>query len=288
MSVKSISILVGGVVAIAALYVLGARLQLYGDLETPGPPTDVRIPEVEIQARAREQQRAAARLSATPSKQILFGDLHVHTTFSTDAFLWSLPMMMGEGAHPLGDACDYARFCSAVDFWSINDHAEATTPRKWELTKQAIRLCNDVAGDPSDPRIKRERKGLFGEPLTANLCRAPYVSRTKMRSDDAEAGQNPYLNLLQAVSSWSILHPVVTLLISFVCLIGEKQIDQSNNNTADDYRFNDLSPVRRVVGGFCKREITLFDVMHMAVGKLVFVVLRRITNPDNGFIHGID
>ena len=31
---------------------------------------------------------------------IYFGDLHVHTTFSQDAFMFSLPMLQGEGAHP--------------------------------------------------------------------------------------------------------------------------------------------------------------------------------------------
>ncbi|HAT08949.1 MAG TPA: hypothetical protein DCS39_06820, partial [Rhodobiaceae bacterium] len=78
-------------------------------------------------------------MNETPDKQILFGDLHVHTTFSTDAFLWSLPIYGGEGAHPLADACDYARHCSALDFWSITDHAEVATPRRWEQTKQSIR-----------------------------------------------------------------------------------------------------------------------------------------------------
>jgi len=86
-------------------------------------------------------------------KQVLFGDLHVHTTFSTDAFLWSLPMVQGEGAHPVADACDYARFCSALDFWSINDHAEAGTPRRWRETREAMRQCDAVAGDPANPDV---------------------------------------------------------------------------------------------------------------------------------------
>src|SRR4029453_4966828 len=80
-----------------------------------------------------------------------FGDLHVHTTFSADAFVRSLPMLQGEGAHPPADACDFARFCSALDFWSINDHAEAISPQHWRETKESIRQCNALAGDAKNP-----------------------------------------------------------------------------------------------------------------------------------------
>jgi hypothetical protein len=152
MVVRAVASLVVGAVALAALYVLGAWLHWFGTLEGPGEPTASRVPPAVIAQRARAEQRAAARLSPVPSEQILFGDLHVHTTFSTDAFLWSLPMMNGDGSHPLGDACDFARFCSALDFWSITDHAEASSPRKWEATKQAIRECNAIGG-ADDPDV---------------------------------------------------------------------------------------------------------------------------------------
>ena len=87
------------------------------------------------------------------AKQILFGDFHVHTTFSLDAFLMNLPMAGGIGSRPPSDACDFARYCSALDFWSINDHAELLTSDLWEQTVDSVRQCNDVAGDPSNPDL---------------------------------------------------------------------------------------------------------------------------------------
>ncbi|HKA29818.1 MAG TPA: DUF3604 domain-containing protein, partial [Candidatus Binatia bacterium] len=102
---------------------------------------------------AMREQPAAGGTPAPAAKQILFGDLHVHTTFSADAFVRSLPMLQGDGAHPPADACDFARFCSALDFWSINDHAEAISPQHWRETKQSIRECNALAGDPQNPDI---------------------------------------------------------------------------------------------------------------------------------------
>src|SRR4029079_10019885 len=71
-------------------------------------------------------------------------------------WVWSrrpLPFMQGEGAHPPADACDFARFCSGLDFWSIEDHAESITRQHWKQTKESIRQCNAVAGDRKNPDL---------------------------------------------------------------------------------------------------------------------------------------
>ena len=141
------------IVAVVGAYVAGAWLRLYGVHEGAGEVTKTRVPADVVEACMRAEVNAAKALTVGQPKQVLFGDLHVHTTFSTDAFLWSLPMVQGEGAHPVADACDYARFCSALDFWSINDHAEAGTPRRWRETREAIRQCNAVSGDPANPDV---------------------------------------------------------------------------------------------------------------------------------------
>jgi hypothetical protein len=129
-----------------------------GEHEGPGTIEGERLPAPLVAERERAPAAAARQLAeragvAPPATQILFGDLHVHTTFSADAFMMSLPILQGEGVSPVADACDFARYCSALDFWSITDHAESLTPRRWQETKQSIRQCNAIAGNPSDPDL---------------------------------------------------------------------------------------------------------------------------------------
>src|SRR3989449_7293858 len=111
-------------IVVVSMLIAGCR----GRHEEPGTPVRTPVPAPAVAARAVPPAEAAG-------KQILFGDLHVHTTFSADAFIRSLPMLQGEGAHPPADACDFARFCSGLDFWSITDHAESISPQHWRETR---------------------------------------------------------------------------------------------------------------------------------------------------------
>lgn len=109
------------------------------------------LPASAVDARSAAVQAGATGLGAPGDDRVLFGDLHVHTTYSTDAFMWSLPIFGGEGVHPLADACDFARYCSQLDFWAATDHAEAMTPVRWTETRQSISQCNAVSGDVQSP-----------------------------------------------------------------------------------------------------------------------------------------
>ena len=134
---------------LGALYALGG-----GILGSPGERGDVTAvtrPASDVKRTVAAVETAAAGIGVPRPKQVLFGDLHVHTTFSFDAFMLSLPTAVGEGTHPPADACDFARYCSQLDFWSINDHAEQLSPAHWDQTVESIRQCNDAAGPPENP-----------------------------------------------------------------------------------------------------------------------------------------
>lgn len=137
------------VLALAGSYYFAANEGWLGEEHSAGTPNASPVPPEILSSRIA---------GATPPAEagddlILFGDLHVHTTYSTDAFLWALPMNGGNGAHPVADACDFARFCSGIDFWAITDHAEASTPLRWTRTKEAVRQCQATAGQGPNPDL---------------------------------------------------------------------------------------------------------------------------------------
>ena len=139
-----LSVVLGLVLLVFAFWLIygGAKEEMDG-LVVPQP-----LDPSHVAARAEGQERAAPG-----ANRILFGDLHVHTTLSVDAFMWSLPLMGGEGVHPPSDACDFARFCSQLDFYALTDHAEALNPRTWEMTRESVRQCNAVAEGNDQPDV---------------------------------------------------------------------------------------------------------------------------------------
>ncbi len=150
---RGLAIAVFGGLALIGTAILALGLGWLGRHEGPGQVTDVPLPVSLLDERQANDGEASRTVGARDAKQILFGDLHVHTTFSSDAFVMSLPLVSGEGAHPPADACDFARHCAALDFWSINDHAESLTPEHWRETIESIRQCNAVATDPNNADV---------------------------------------------------------------------------------------------------------------------------------------
>jgi len=127
-------------------------------LITSGCGSDVPPGELEGAPRSSESiYKQDLRFLETQSKlfeaqesksQILFGDLHVHTTYSIDAFTLELPMMGLQGVHDSAMACDFARYCANLDFFSFNDHAESLTPDHWREQKEIVQQCNISNNDP--------------------------------------------------------------------------------------------------------------------------------------------
>ena len=122
----------------------------FGEDLTAGRPAAARLPVATVRDREARQADSARALDVFEPKQILFGDLHVHSSFSIDAFQLTLPTSGGTGLHPVAHACDFARHCASLDFWSINDHAASLSPRRWQETIDTIRRCDALAGDDPD------------------------------------------------------------------------------------------------------------------------------------------
>jgi len=152
MSRNSLIVLISvSAVAAAAGYVAGIAFDWYGELGGSGEIKALPVPASIRAGQDNTQQAAAQELGVTDGKQILFGDLHVHTTFSSDAFRMSLPMVQGDGVHPPADACDFARVCSALDFWALTDHAESLTGPRWRAEIASVQQCNAMSGDSENP-----------------------------------------------------------------------------------------------------------------------------------------
>ena len=143
-------------VTIAAL----AGCSCSGSDQPVGEVHDARVP-AEVREAARQRQRDGIERLAQKAgysafdrrKHVLFGDLHVHSTYSVDAFTVELPFMGLQGIHTPADACDFARYCANLDFFSLTDHAENFTPEHWQASKDSLRQCAAVSGHDEDPDV---------------------------------------------------------------------------------------------------------------------------------------
>jgi hypothetical protein len=138
------------IISISAMIIwLGTGM--LGNFDSAGQVEDIVVENYVLAQRQRKQFENSIAADSG-AKQILFGDLHVHTTFSYDAFIQNLPLLGGSGAHSPADACDFARYCSSLDFWGSTEHAEDLTPYHWRELRKSIKQCNAVA-DPKNPDV---------------------------------------------------------------------------------------------------------------------------------------
>src|SRR5207247_5381732 len=92
-------------IALAAAALIGFALGLvyaagrgaFGAHEGPGEIAGRARPIADLEARVRGDREAGRALGVAHPKQVLFGDLHVHTAFTFDAVLLSLPPPRGPG-----------------------------------------------------------------------------------------------------------------------------------------------------------------------------------------------
>ena len=250
---KLVLILLVAIVAFAAwIYALGSGR--FADVPHAGSPAARPIDADVVRARSAAVREAAGELGIARPKQILFGDLHVHSTFSFDAFQLSLPMVGGDGSHPVSDACDFARHCSALDFWSINDHAVAIGPRRWKETVDTIRECNAKtdAGNPDTvaylgwewtqvgwtPENHYGHKNVVLRDLDdAHITPRPISAGVPIGTPDLETlAPSPFLTGLYALSEWSRGGPELATYLQQTASLYDCPKDVPSRDLPDDCR----------------------------------------------------
>ena len=96
-----------------------------------------------------------AALAPTERTDIYWGDTHVHTRFSFDAYVTMSRSELDEEdgdpirgelvfARDVREACDFAHFCSQIDFMASTEHAENVPESLWGDIQEQLRSCNSV------------------------------------------------------------------------------------------------------------------------------------------------
>lgn len=83
----------------------------------------------------------AERTAEGEHTYVYWGDQHVHTRFSPDA--WFALNLADELKYPrdVYNACEFARFCSSLDFMVSSEHAEYQTKNNWDNIRDQVRQC---------------------------------------------------------------------------------------------------------------------------------------------------
>ena len=206
----------------AVLFAIGedwlGRREVDGEAATTARPPSV------VTGRASRQAATIANVGAEPAKQVLFGDFHVHTTFSFDAFAMNLPMAGGAGTRPPADACDFARYCSALDFWSINDHAENLTADLWQQTVDSVRRCNEAAGDPSNPDLVTYLGWEWSHIGSTPDTHYGHKNIVLLDTEDGAIPTRP-ISSLSAVTSSAIPGPSLAMRLGLLAQNGRRGLD---------------------------------------------------------------
>ncbi|MEM7675060.1 MAG: DUF3604 domain-containing protein, partial [Myxococcota bacterium] len=101
-------------------------------------------------------------VAPTERTDIYWGDTHVHTRFSFDAYVTMSRSELDEVdgdpirgelvfARDVREACDFAQYCSQIDFMASTEHAENVPETLWADIKSQLRQCDEAYGGAVAP-----------------------------------------------------------------------------------------------------------------------------------------
>ena len=192
-------------------------------------------------------------LSGQLKKRILFGDLHVHTTFSFDAFILNLPIAQGEGVHPVSDACNFARFCSGLDFFGVTDHAEGLTRREWLDSTKSLQQCSEISTNSGAEGVV---PFLGWEWTQTSLDRSNHFGHKNIILKDLQTERIPARPISSNANQFNMFVDINPLFI-----MGATVLDFSNRQHYFNWRYKSLVASSLVS---CKKGTNFFNTSECA------------------------